>query len=206
MPPGSAQKVQAMNEELAFLTAIHDKPNDEATRLVYADWLEERGDPRGEFIRIECELATLPPEDQRRAQLTARAKELAKGFELSWLAIVSRPVLERGSVRFEFECPKKWENLTPTGGDLIRFCNACRQNVHYCASIDEALGHALRGQCVAIDLRVERKEGDLELAPVYRATLGLILIDPEPHRPRETEREGEPRDHREGRRRGRRRR
>src|SRR5579884_708793 len=35
-------------EEEAFLQAITANPDDETPRLVYADWLEERGDPLGE--------------------------------------------------------------------------------------------------------------------------------------------------------------
>jgi uncharacterized protein (TIGR02996 family) len=43
-------------EHEGFLRAIRAEPDDEALRLIYADWLEENGDPRGEFIRVQCEL------------------------------------------------------------------------------------------------------------------------------------------------------
>src|SRR5262249_51734963 len=46
-------------EAEGFLQAILAAPEDDTPRLVYADWLEERGDPRGEFIRIQCELAAM---------------------------------------------------------------------------------------------------------------------------------------------------
>jgi uncharacterized protein (TIGR02996 family) len=36
-----------------FIQAILAAPDDEATRLVYADWLEERDDPRAELIRTQ---------------------------------------------------------------------------------------------------------------------------------------------------------
>lgn len=45
-----------MNPDAPFLEAIEAAPNDVACRLVYADWLEERGDARGELIRIEEEM------------------------------------------------------------------------------------------------------------------------------------------------------
>jgi uncharacterized protein (TIGR02996 family) len=32
--------------EAAFLQAIRDRPDDDALRLIYADWLDERGDGR----------------------------------------------------------------------------------------------------------------------------------------------------------------
>jgi uncharacterized protein (TIGR02996 family) len=41
-----------------FLRAIRESPDDDALRLVYADWLEEGPDPaRGEFIRAQVILA-----------------------------------------------------------------------------------------------------------------------------------------------------
>src|SRR5262245_51747820 len=41
-----------------FLVTIGERPGDMGPRLVYADWLEERGDPRGAWLRWASE--TLP--------------------------------------------------------------------------------------------------------------------------------------------------
>ena len=41
-----------MNEEQAFLQAMLQNPSDLTLRLVFADWLEERGDKRGELLRL----------------------------------------------------------------------------------------------------------------------------------------------------------
>lgn len=40
-----------------LLHAIQEDPADDTLRLVYADWLEEQGDPRCEFIRLQLQLA-----------------------------------------------------------------------------------------------------------------------------------------------------
>jgi len=40
-------------EEAALLHAVCLHPEDDTPRLIYADWLEERGDPRSEFIRVQ---------------------------------------------------------------------------------------------------------------------------------------------------------
>jgi uncharacterized protein (TIGR02996 family) len=41
-----------------FLSGIRAEPDDDAPRLVFADWLEDQGDAeRAEFIRVQCELA-----------------------------------------------------------------------------------------------------------------------------------------------------
>jgi len=37
-------------DEMAFFAAIADEPLSDKPRLIYADWLDERGDPPGEFI------------------------------------------------------------------------------------------------------------------------------------------------------------
>ncbi len=43
-----------------FIQAIADDPDNDVHRLVYADWLDDNGDPeRAEFIRLECELFPL---------------------------------------------------------------------------------------------------------------------------------------------------
>jgi uncharacterized protein (TIGR02996 family) len=50
-----------MTERDAFLREILDHPDDDATRLRFADWLEENGEPaRAEFIRVQCEWAKGP--------------------------------------------------------------------------------------------------------------------------------------------------
>ena len=48
-----------MPSEETFLQAILESPDDYSPRLLFADWLDERGDPRGELIRVQCELASL---------------------------------------------------------------------------------------------------------------------------------------------------
>src|SRR5215471_4955200 len=43
--------------EAAFLADVAADPGDDHVRLIFADWLSERGDPRGDFLRAQCELA-----------------------------------------------------------------------------------------------------------------------------------------------------
>jgi uncharacterized protein (TIGR02996 family) len=43
-----------MNEHDAFVRAIQMNPIDRLSRLVYADWLDEQGDERAEFLRLQC--------------------------------------------------------------------------------------------------------------------------------------------------------
>lgn len=74
-----------MGIEDAFLHDILAHPDDDAPRLIYADWLDERNDPRGEFIRIQCALAQLNDDDPRRWPLELREQELLCEHETEWL-------------------------------------------------------------------------------------------------------------------------
>ncbi|MCZ2343935.1 MAG: TIGR02996 domain-containing protein [Bacteroidales bacterium] len=58
-------------EEAAFLRAVFAVPNDPMPQLVYADWLEEHGDPRAEWIRLEQlrRGQSTPELEKRRQQL-----------------------------------------------------------------------------------------------------------------------------------------
>lgn len=75
-----------MNEREALLRAICDNPDDDTPRLVFADWLQEHGEEeRAEFIRVQCEVARLAAEDDRREALVARARQLQDRFGKRWL-------------------------------------------------------------------------------------------------------------------------
>jgi uncharacterized protein (TIGR02996 family) len=74
-----------MATEQSFLDAIGSQPEDRAVRLVYADWLEERGDPRGELIRIEEQMRTLPIYSDRYCELKPRRNALRRECEAKWL-------------------------------------------------------------------------------------------------------------------------
>ncbi len=64
--------------EDGYLGAIAAAPHDNAVRLEFADWLRDKGDPRGEFLRAHCELASLPAVSPDRAELTRRVADLQK--------------------------------------------------------------------------------------------------------------------------------
>jgi uncharacterized protein (TIGR02996 family) len=76
-----------MTEPEAFVRTIAEDLYDDAPRLVYADWLEEHGDPdRAEFIRVQCELEPMRDryEIDRAAELHRREEELLGAHEEEW--------------------------------------------------------------------------------------------------------------------------
>lgn len=46
--------------EQSFAVAINANPDDRVTQLVYADWLDEQGDPRAEAWRVLIEAGKRP--------------------------------------------------------------------------------------------------------------------------------------------------
>ncbi len=79
-----------MTHDHAFLQAVLDEPDDDAPRLIYADWLEEHGDPRGEFIRVQCALTRLPLGVPARRELKARERHLEAAHRRAWLGPLYR--------------------------------------------------------------------------------------------------------------------
>jgi uncharacterized protein (TIGR02996 family) len=212
-----------VNEERAFLKAILEHPEDDALKLVYADWLEEQSDPRGEYLRLmmkvrqervvtpeqrrrhqelslavadlrsqewkalragslpggmdrqllqrmqelEKELADLS--SQLRQQIPTKLQELAATIDPNWLALLSDPVIEacgksQGQAfhpRFNFICDQSWADMRPTGNESVRHCQTCGKNVYFCDNIADAREHAQRRDCIAVDLGVIRRKGDL---------------------------------------------
>jgi uncharacterized protein (TIGR02996 family) len=74
-----------MTDEAAFLAAVEAAPHDAGLRLVYADWLDERGDPRGELVRVEEEMGRLPVFADRFWELKPRRNELRSQSAPEWL-------------------------------------------------------------------------------------------------------------------------
>lgn len=61
--------------ETAFLQAIIAEPNRDDLRLIFADWIEERGDTdRAEFIRLQCARMPYTIPGQRETDLLVRHK------------------------------------------------------------------------------------------------------------------------------------
>lgn len=77
-----------MDHPASFWQAILEQPSDDAPRLRYADWLDDRCDPLGEFIRAQCRLARLPAKDSRTLELETRQRELLAEFEQGWVGAV----------------------------------------------------------------------------------------------------------------------
>jgi uncharacterized protein (TIGR02996 family) len=87
-----------MSAETDFVCALQATPQDVSLRLVFADWLEERGDPRGELLRL-THMLTQAIDVPGRPELEARLQTLlnegvqpigpfwtnARGLRFAWI-------------------------------------------------------------------------------------------------------------------------
>src|SRR5687768_3217999 len=99
-----------MGDEPALLQAIREAPDDDAPRLVYADWLDEHGRPeRAEFVRVCVELirarqaaaargrdpglaARLDRLEARKADIFYRRRPAAVGpYPAGWRCLLAPP-------------------------------------------------------------------------------------------------------------------
>jgi uncharacterized protein (TIGR02996 family) len=77
----------------ALESALVENPDDLATHCAYADYLQEQGDPRGEFIQLQLALEDPQRSEAERRQLQARARELLQEHHREWLGILADDLL-----------------------------------------------------------------------------------------------------------------
>jgi uncharacterized protein (TIGR02996 family) len=159
---------KAITRDEAFLQAILEAPEDDTPRLVYADYLEERGDPRGEFIRVQCALANESEDSPRLQQLRAREEELLEAHRAAWLAPLGLPerdcVFHRG---FVDEVQLGLAEFVARGVELVSRTPLRRLRLAHSSNADEGhTGEAGRrlSACPAL--------ARLELLDLYVAALG----------------------------------
>jgi uncharacterized protein (TIGR02996 family) len=165
-----------MTDEDAFLARLASVPADDTARLVYADWLEEQNtneaNRKAKFLRTQSALQR-EKDKTRKSALAQHLQDLAGHLQPSWLSVVSHLPIENCAaagnavrtrhpltVRFEYQCPKGWTELKPTNDSGVRFCEHCKQDVHYCDTITTARQHVSQGHCIAVDVAIPRKPRD----------------------------------------------
>ncbi len=74
-------------DEQPFLDAVFDRYADDRPRLIYADFLDDSGEPaRAELIRVQLALSKLSEDDPRRPALSDRQAELLTQNRAEWTA------------------------------------------------------------------------------------------------------------------------
>lgn len=95
-------------DELGFLQAMLAAPGDMDTLLVYADWLEDRADPRAEYLRLWVELVTAPADHFDGLVVRQRMNTLRPEISADWLALLG-----------DFRCNISEAWNAPSGAELV---------------------------------------------------------------------------------------
>lgn len=147
-----------MHGESDMLDPVLAAPDDHERRLIYADWLEEHGDPRGDYLRAAMTLEKLenemPAPSQRQRWLNAvdigrlkrTLRNLATAVDAGWAARIHRGCIQHCNWVFESystgNCPRLWHRLPENSDRFVRHCDQCSRDVWYCQS-QERLSEAL---------------------------------------------------------------
>lgn len=156
--------------EADMLGAVLAEPDEDAPRLVMADWLEDRDAPgdreRAEFIRAQCELALLrkalvaPDGDSRVKALWRRERELLDGASPApGMANVRGPAVSR-------LVPRLIHHRLWAGATLLNIYEA--DNAHVQWSFRRGFVHAVT---LSADAWLEHADALLAVAPVREVTL-----------------------------------
>jgi uncharacterized protein (TIGR02996 family) len=143
--------------EHQLLAAVRATPSDDGARLVYADWLEQRG-------------RALEAQFVRHAGTVAHRDPLAHAGDPAWRRLTSRGEIVRCE---RTECPGRWDLLAAEALDeKLRSCGRCLRVVRYVATADDATNAGGAQGCpIVIDAPADRDalERAYELAQVRSA-------------------------------------
>jgi uncharacterized protein (TIGR02996 family) len=103
------------DERAALLRGILEQPDDDTVRLVFADWLEEKGgEPeRAALIRVQVELARRghwpdAKEEIRRRVLTGQISDTAAAILLATAETCPDPLQQRERELWQLACNRQW--------------------------------------------------------------------------------------------------
>ncbi len=157
--PGFPMSAPLTAEDRGFIRAILDHPEEFTTWLAYADWLDDRGDPRAEFLRLAVARKQSAAGDPGVKALDERLAVLRGELDPNWMLVFDTPRVENCRLTgWRFVCPKTWDQLSPTDEPDIRICHDCKSPVFFCQTPEEARVFASCGQCVALSTRVPEAE------------------------------------------------
>ncbi len=135
-----------MRDENSFLQAIRANRHDDALHLVYADWLEDRGDIRAEYLRLRLAVSYLSIDHVCRPDIDDQLSRLRRQADPAWIRAV-------GSIVTAMSC-----SCYRTGGAHL----TSTQRLHN--EVQDTQGAAWSKLCHAIDEAVS--DGREEFVPL----------------------------------------
>ena len=106
-------KAQPANLCEALEMALVENPDDIASHMAYADYLEEQGDPRGELIRIGLALEDASRSSAERKKLQAREAELIEKHRDAFFGelvplLYEEPAPNHGGLKCSYTLRRGW--------------------------------------------------------------------------------------------------
>lgn len=153
--------------EMELIRAVQEDEDHEAARLVYAEWLERRGDDsRAHYMRLVSELETklnIASVEQRR--LRSAGKHLSVPWRASiaprWLPIEACPKRNQAPSALR-PCPETWGRVGRGSVDDYRRCASCTRLVRYVVDVGDARREVAQGTPIVVDPGVERSANDVD--------------------------------------------
>jgi len=166
--------------EHPYLMQVLAHPTSIGAREAYLQVLQEPNDLRSQAISINLKLSqSLPPQQAKPLvdQLLHILLELCPDW---WKAVrLGDPLFnchqgdrDEPRIRFVYQCPMKWDWLSPTDEADVRICSQCREEVFRCHTVVQAQEKASAGQCVSLPSQVFQSHSQ-------RLT-GMMLGRPDP--------------------------
>lgn len=161
-----------MSAEEEFLRQIRENPADDTVRLVYADWLDEDGQPeRAEFIRVQIELARRYPahpvgsyDDPAFWNLRDRERELLSASESLWRG----PLLDGTELMGHWLAGRHQRQpiqLTDAEGREVYRIN-CEFSRGFVSHVTLTAAAFLGGECVRCVADTEQMDGSIRREPI----------------------------------------
>ncbi len=145
-----------------LMAAVLQAPREDAPRLRLADWLTARGDPRGEFIRVQVELARLDPATDEADRLARRERELLFRHEVEWIGPLAGWLagwtFRRGFIE---EATVNADTLVAHAEDIFRFTPIESLRIHEAGAVSDDLANC-RHLARVSRLRFGSDDGDGE--------------------------------------------
>ncbi|HTU21066.1 MAG TPA: TIGR02996 domain-containing protein [Gemmataceae bacterium] len=157
----------------ALESALVENPDDLATHYAYADYLQEQGDPRGEFIQVQLALEDPQRSEAECRKLQARANELLQEHQREWVGVLADELLGTidGEAEYWSERERPYAIRFARGwlDHIVRFTDNLRHS-----DLGRLMCHAPETRLLR-SLVLERDEGTVEEL-VHSPFLGNLRI------------------------------
>ncbi|MEM8671162.1 MAG: TIGR02996 domain-containing protein [Planctomycetota bacterium] len=158
-----------------FLKAILESPDDQTGYAIYADWLSEQQDPRGEFIRIQLALEDPSLPLYKRPKLERSADLIRQDNVRAWLGNLAPWLMDRGAAACPYQFRRGQLAVLICVALRCRFAHELKASPH-CRFLEElSIGETeILGETIQIDDQRYEAGQDYGLRPLLGGDFGNV--------------------------------